>query len=77
MARQRVYRKDQQCPRCGSNWLPKYGKSLGKQTYRCGQCLYHFTEGTQRPHPAPGQKPGAGVIHRGDEPGVHRPGGGS
>ena len=19
-----VYRKDQQCPRCGSNWLPKY-----------------------------------------------------
>lgn len=50
MARARVYRPDQQCPRCGSNWLPKYGKSQGKQTYRCGQCLYHFTEGTRRPH---------------------------
>ncbi len=53
MARQRVYRKARQCPRCGSNWLPKYGRSLGKQTCRCGQCLYHFTEGAPRPHPAP------------------------
>ena len=35
MARARVYGKDQQCPRCGSNWLPKYGRSRGKQTYRC------------------------------------------
>ncbi len=56
MARQRVYREDRQCPRCGSNWLPKYGKSQGKQTYRCGQCLYHFTEGAQRPHLAPAVK---------------------
>ena len=50
MARQRVYRREMQCPRCGSNWLPKYGKSQGKQTYRCGQCLYRFTEGAERPH---------------------------
>ena len=50
MARPRVYRKDQQCPRCGSNWLPKYGRSRGKQTYRYGQCLYHFTPRTERPH---------------------------
>lgn len=49
MARARVYRPDQQCPRCGSHGLPKDGKSQGKQTYRCGQCLYHFTEGTRRP----------------------------
>ena len=39
-----------QCTRCGSNWLPKYGRSGGKQTYRCGQCLYHFTLGTEHPH---------------------------
>ena len=50
MARQRVYRDDMQCPRCGSNWLPKYGNSRGKQTYRCGQCLYHFTPDAEHPH---------------------------
>ena len=50
MARQRVYRDDMQCPRCGSNRLPKYGHFRGKQTYRCGQCLYHFTPETDRPH---------------------------
>ena len=50
MSRPRVYRKDQQCPRCGSNWLPKYGRSRGRQTYRCGQCLYHFTPGAEHPH---------------------------
>ena len=50
MARQRTYRDDMQCPRCGSNWLPKYGRSRGKQTYRCGQCLYHFIPDTKRPH---------------------------
>ncbi len=32
MVRQRAYREDMQCPRCGSNWLPKYGRSRGKQT---------------------------------------------
>ena len=30
---QRVYRHDLRCPHCGSNWLPKYGCSRGKQTY--------------------------------------------
>ena len=50
MVRKRVYRDDMPCPRCGSNWLPKYGNSKGKQTYRCGQCLYHFIPGTKRPH---------------------------
>ena len=50
MAKRRAYRDDMQCPRCGSNWLPKYGRSRGKQTYRCGQCLYHFILNTKRPH---------------------------
>ena len=50
MARQRVYRRELPCPRCGSNWLPKCGNSQGKQTWRCGQYLYHFTEGAERPH---------------------------
>ena len=49
VARARVYQPDQPCPRCGSHGLPKDGKSQGKPTYRCGQCLYHFTEGTRRP----------------------------
>jgi transposase-like protein len=50
VAQRRAYRDGQQCPRCGSNWLPKYGRSRGKQTYRCGQCLYHFILGTEHPH---------------------------
>ena len=33
MARARVYRPDQPCPRCGSHGLPKDGKSQGKPTY--------------------------------------------
>ena len=40
MAQPKVYRDAKQCPRCGSSWLPKYGRSRGKQTYCCGQCLY-------------------------------------
>ncbi len=39
-----------QCPRCGSNRLPQYGRFLGQQTYRYGQCHYHFAPGTGRPH---------------------------
>ena len=50
MVRKRAYRDDMQCPRCGSNWRPKHGHSQGKQTYRCGQCLYHFIPGAQHPH---------------------------
>ena len=30
-------------PHCGSNRLPKYGRSQGKQTCRCGGGRYHFT----------------------------------
>ena len=50
MAQPRVYRDEMQCPRCGSNWLPKYGRSRGKQTCRCGQCLYHFIPESEHPH---------------------------
>ena len=50
MAQPRVYRDGMQCPRCGSNWLPKYGRSRGKQTYRCRQCLYHFIPDSKHPH---------------------------
>lgn len=46
---QRVYRDDLRCPRCGSNRTPKYGHSRGKQTYRCGRCLYRFApQGNRR-----------------------------
>ena len=30
MAGKRVYRKDMQCPRCGSNWLPQNRHVVGK-----------------------------------------------
>ena len=38
MARPRVYRHDVRCPECGSNWMPKDGKSQGRQVYHCGDC---------------------------------------
>ena len=28
------------CPHCGSNRMPKDGRSRGKRTYRCGDCKY-------------------------------------
>ena len=40
MAGQRAYRHDMRCPGCGSNRMPKDGRSRGKQTYRCGDCKY-------------------------------------
>ena len=43
MAGQRAYRHDMRCPHCGSNWMPKDGRSRGKQTYRCGDCKYRYT----------------------------------
>ena len=40
---QRAYRRDLRCPHCGSNGMPKYGTSRGKQTYRCGDCKRRYT----------------------------------
>ena len=45
---QRAYRHDLRCPYCGSNWLPKYGRSKGRQSYRCGDFLYKFAPGGNR-----------------------------
>ena len=50
IAQPRVYRDVMQCLRCGSNWLPKYGRSRGKQRYPCQQCLHHFTLDAEHPH---------------------------
>jgi len=38
MARARTYRHDVRCHDCGSNWMRKNGQSLGKQSYKCGDC---------------------------------------
>ena len=35
-------------PHCASNWLPKYGRSNGRQSYRCEDCFYKFTPGGNR-----------------------------
>ena len=43
MAGQRAYRHDMRCPRCGSNRMPKDGRSRVKQTYSCGDCKYRCT----------------------------------
>ncbi len=43
MARPRAYNHYIRCLHCGSNWTPKDGHSRGRQTYRCGDCLYRFT----------------------------------
>ena len=51
MVKPRIYRHDpvsstgqaMRCPHCGSNWIPKDGRSRGKQTYRCGDRKYRFT----------------------------------
>ena len=40
---QRAYRHALRCLHCGSNWMPKYGTSRGKQTYRCGDCKHRYT----------------------------------
>ena len=41
-----------QCPRCGSNRLPKACLSRGKQTYRCCECLHRFIpEGNRNYYP--------------------------
>ena len=51
MANKRAYRHDLRCPHCGSNWMPKDGRSHGKQTYRCGDCKYRYTpDGNRRFH---------------------------
>ena len=49
MAATRSYRDDLQRPHCGSNWLPKDGRSRGKQTYRCRLCHYRFHARWQPP----------------------------
>ena len=38
MARARVYRDDVKCRHCGSNWMPKDGRTRGQQVYKCGEC---------------------------------------
>ncbi len=50
MAAARSYRDDFQRLRCGSNRLPKDGRSRGKQTYRCRLCHYRFTPDGNRHH---------------------------
>ena len=48
MARPLAYRHDLRCPHCGSSWMPRDGRSRGKQTYRCGEYKYrHTPDGVQ------------------------------
>ena len=47
MAKQRVYRHDNLCPKCGSNWVKKDGHSRGKQMYKCNQRRSKHREGAK------------------------------
>ena len=47
MAKQRVYRHDNLCPKCGSNWVKKDGHSRGKQQFKCNQCGKKHQEGAK------------------------------
>ena len=38
MVRARTYRHDVRCPECCSNWVRKYGRVKGRQSYSCGDC---------------------------------------
>ena len=48
MARKRKLDPNHPCPHCGSIWVIKYGKSRGKQTYKCRRCHYRFTPDAKR-----------------------------
>ena len=48
MAGQRACRHDMRCPRCGSNRMPKDGRSRGKRTYRCWDCKYRYAPNGSR-----------------------------
>ena len=48
MAAARSYRDGLQRHHCGPNWLPKDGRSRGKQTCRCRLCHYRFTPDSNR-----------------------------
>ncbi len=50
MARARVYRPDIRCRHCGSNWMPKDGRTRGRQVYKCGDCNRKYTADAERPH---------------------------
>ena len=47
MAKPRVYRHDALCPKCGSNWVKKDGRSRGKQIFKCNQCGRKHQEGAK------------------------------
>ena len=49
MARERVYRQDIRCRRCGSNWMPKDGHTRGRQVYKCGDCKRKYTADAEQP----------------------------
>ncbi len=50
MAKPGAFQDGMQCPRCGANWRPKYGRFRSRQTYRCGPRHCRFVPGTGLPH---------------------------
>ena len=50
MTRERSYRHDVRCRRCGSNWMPKDGHARGQQLYKRGDCKRKQVAYTEPPH---------------------------
>ena len=48
MARERAYRHDIRCRRCGSNWMPKDGHTRGRQVHKRGACKRKYTTDAER-----------------------------
>ena len=49
MARERAYRHDIRCRRCGSNCMPKDGHTRGQQVHKCGDCKRKRTADAAQP----------------------------
>ena len=60
MARERSYRHDIGCRRCGSNWMPKDGHTRGRQVHYYGDCKRKYTADAARPRLLPGADQAAG-----------------
>ena len=50
MARERIYRDNVKCRHCGSNWMPKDGRTRGQQVYKCGECNRKQVADAAQPH---------------------------
>ena len=75
MAAARSYRDELQRPHCGSNRLPKDGRSRGKQICGCRFCHYRFMpDGNRHYYPEQAKEQAIDLYGEGIGRGHHQPG---